>query len=366
MFELKTYDFPLTWIDQTLDASCFTFIRNWLELPVSACLKEMFILPRKHGGLGYNSFKSLSEKMRLIKRNGLHLSSNLDIRQVWSETQNKFIDTDELLLSTSSLNQAKKRLKDSHCISANAKLNSLQIQGAFVKTIKETTSKTNILCWSNILDQGSSTIFNFSRKALLQALPTASNLARWNRIKDPTCQLCSKGEKQTNKHVLSNCSSPIALARYTTRHNKILQVISDWLRSVIKADQQLFIDLSDSQELCTSELFNRFRPDKAIMNSNFIATLELTVCHETNMLLSRQYKLNKYANIGQFTSSLAEYKPVKTFTVEVSTLGFISSTDEFSKTLKLPKMPLNVKEDIIRSALNSSFQIYCKRNCNAT
>ena len=116
----------------------------------------------------------------------------------------------------------------------------------------------------------------------------------------------------------------------------------------------------------TIEMFNRFRPDMVIINSDFIATLELTVCHETNMLLSRQYKLNKYANISQFTSSLAEYKPVKTFTVEVSTLGFISSTDEFSKMLKLPKMPLNVKENIIQSALNSLFQIYCKRNSNAT
>ena len=98
MFELKTYDFPLTWIVQTLDASCFTLMRNWLELPVRACLKEIFILPKKHGGLGFHSFKSLSEKMRLIKRNGLRLSANHDIRQVWSETQNKLIVTDELLL----------------------------------------------------------------------------------------------------------------------------------------------------------------------------------------------------------------------------------------------------------------------------
>ena len=40
MFELKTNDYSLTWIEQTLDAECFKFIRNWLELPVSACLKE--------------------------------------------------------------------------------------------------------------------------------------------------------------------------------------------------------------------------------------------------------------------------------------------------------------------------------------
>ena len=68
LFELKTYDFALSWVEQTLDAMCFKYIRDWIEFPVSACLKELFILPKNKGGLGFRSFKNLTEKMRLVKQ----------------------------------------------------------------------------------------------------------------------------------------------------------------------------------------------------------------------------------------------------------------------------------------------------------
>jgi len=49
LFELKANDFSLTWVEQTLYANCFRFIRDWLELPISACLKELLILPNSRG-----------------------------------------------------------------------------------------------------------------------------------------------------------------------------------------------------------------------------------------------------------------------------------------------------------------------------
>ena len=78
---------------------------------------------------------------------------------------------------------------------------------------------------------------------MLQVLPMASNLVRWGRLADPTCTLCASGAVQTNKHVLSNCSSPTALHRYTTRHNEVLKLLIQWLSTVITKDYSIYSDL---------------------------------------------------------------------------------------------------------------------------
>ena len=67
IFEIKSYDFPITWIDQTLDSLCIRHIRDWLELPVSACVKETLQLPINRGGAGLTTFHHLAEKCNLLK-----------------------------------------------------------------------------------------------------------------------------------------------------------------------------------------------------------------------------------------------------------------------------------------------------------
>ena len=60
------------------------FIRDWLELPSSACVAEVMILPKNQGGFGINSLKLLSQKMRLIKRHALWQSPDLEQRSIAS------------------------------------------------------------------------------------------------------------------------------------------------------------------------------------------------------------------------------------------------------------------------------------------
>jgi hypothetical protein len=59
-----------------------------------------------------------------------------------------------------------------------------------------------------------------------------------------------------------------------------------------------------------------YRPDIAIADSNSICTLELTVCHETNVVSSRDYKSDKYKSIADFRSTLALNKNIETMKVE--------------------------------------------------
>jgi len=62
LFPIRTYDLTSTWVEQTLQAICIRFIRDWLEMPISACVTEMLELPKSQGGLGIKTFKHLAEK----------------------------------------------------------------------------------------------------------------------------------------------------------------------------------------------------------------------------------------------------------------------------------------------------------------
>ena len=185
---------------------------------------------------------------------------------------------------------------------------------------------------------------------------------RWKKITDKQCVLCKRDIPQTNKHVLSNCPAPAALLRYTSRHNDVLQLLIIWLKSVISNSQEIFADINDDKIKSTCELFHTFRPDIAIVNHSSVVVFELTVCHETNLDNSKQYKLNKYRDLGNCGTPRIAGKTVACHSIEVSTLGFISSCVGFTEANKLPRLPMEVKQKIIRSVLNNSFKIYCSRN----
>src|ERR1044072_6861673 len=105
---------------------------------------------------------------------------------------------------------------------------------------------------------------------------------------DASCLLCNKGAPQTNKHVLSNCESPVALNRYTQRRDAVLAVIADWIYDSKLACPALFVDIDSPKFKPVSHLFHiEFRPDLAVLQSDYVPVLELTVCHETSMAKSK-------------------------------------------------------------------------------
>ena len=142
----------------------------------------------------------------------------------------------------------------------------------------------------------------------------------WGCSNTDSCPKC--GACQSNKHVLSNCSAPEALASYLDRHNKILTLVANWIQPNLKHPATLYCDLPIRDIRHISDLFNGVRPDLAIVDTSRVVVCELTVCHETNLTTSRNYKLNKYANISSARSSLVQNHVVTVYTMEVSTLGF--------------------------------------------
>ena len=93
--------------------------------------------------------------------------------------------------------------------------------------------------------------------------------------------LCASGKPQTNKHVLSNCGALVALHRYTERHNKVLTLLINWLKSVVAQNQTIYAGLLGANILPVADLFNNYRPDIAIADSNSICTLELAAMKQT-------------------------------------------------------------------------------------
>jgi hypothetical protein len=366
LHEIKLYDLPLTWIEQTLDALSIRHIRDWLEMPISACVNEISSMPTRMTGLGIPTFKHLAQKMCLTKRYSLRASSSADVRELWSNSSSRHVVTDQRIVSHDSVAAATKSLKLEQQNSDVSHLFSLEVQGASVKCVTETVCSKNIEIWSSTLNNLPTHLFNFARKALIQVLPTAANLKRWKRVQDASCPLCPRGTPQTNKHVLSNCSSATALHRYTVRHNDILSLLISWIKASISPNQPLYADLSDANVLPVCDLFCNCRPDLAICDTNSIHILELTICHETNMVASKDYKKNKYRNISACGSSVAANRKITPHFIEVSTLGFISNSFDFTKAIKIDAMPDTLKHKIVAAAVRSSFGIYCNRNIAAS
>ena len=145
----------------------------------------------------------------------------------------------------------------------------------------------------------------------------------------------------------------------------MLKLLIDWLKVVVSKDKLIYADLSDLSVLPVCDLFCNVKPDVAICSKNDIYTWELTVRHETNLESSRVHKQNRYANIGNMGSSLAASRRISAYTIEVSTLGFISTVSDFTSAVNVPTLPIDLKQSITRSVINNSFIIYCNRNKSA-
>ena len=61
-------------------------------------------------------------------------------------------------------------------------------------------------------------------------------------------------------------------------------------------------------------------------------------------------------------SSLAGNRKIVPHFIEVLTMGFISNCIDFTRAICVDAMPSALKHSSIKSAVKSSFDIYCKSN----
>jgi len=202
-------------------------------MPISSCVREFLRLPSNKLGLGIPSLKDIAEKMRVLKRNTLRHSPNEDIRQLWSESTTRFVNADTRIVANTPISNAMSSLEMDQQFEGWKHICSLSVQGASARMINDVIPKRSIVAWSSNLRRSSACIHHFALKALQSQLPAAANLVRCKRVQHDECGLCGGTKPQTNNHVLSKCSSSIALGRYRGWHDETLILLARWLQSVL-------------------------------------------------------------------------------------------------------------------------------------
>ena len=362
------YDLTETWIEQNIDNVIGKYVRKWFQLPIAANIDHLSF-PTRRLGVNFLFAKSVYTKCKLSVRKILKFSTNVEIRKFYTETSENNVNSDSLLnsvarsnpeLSSKQLQSKVDRTHNKHQQTAVwNEFMKLKEQNVIIKHVITVCKPKVILMWQSLMRNLPNNIFCFVRKALIFCLPNKSNLLRWKLKNDNKCGLCQQPETQL--HIFSNCTS--YLNRYTWRHDSILKSISNKLSRSPVNDVKIHVDCEQLQFPCTTEFFNRSRPDIVVKVGNSIYVIELTVCFDTNTNKSRAYKQNRYENLKK--ELLIECEHFEIIYLEITTLGFCSK-ESFEQISKLLKM-LQIYQDrtiikLMETAIRATYYIFCRRN----
>jgi hypothetical protein len=356
-WRLTCYDIALTWVIQNLDPIVRDYVKRWLNLHQGANTRHLY-LPGSKLGIKLSLPSDILRACNLSKRNILKQSVDLNIRELYKLTIAKHLDEERLLhMNIEKPERAKRQLTKETADSIMRGMAELKEQNSILTFIRQHCSASFITEWYNLTQSLSANTFKFSRKALIFSLANNSNLKRWMKTNDDKCMLCQ--QKQTQLHVLNNCSTAAADGRYTWRHDSILFTLVYYIQQLTTYGFEVFADLQGYKS--PNQLFHRMRPDIVLVKDNVMTIIELTCCFETNLVKSNNYKKRKYENIEKDCRN--KMKINKIF-VEVTALGFIpKSIIHMNKVLTKYKLNINrMNLKMSEVAIRASYFIYTQRN----
>ena len=116
---------------------------------------------------------------------------------------------------------------------------------------------------------------SFAMRASTNALATPDNLARWGKVVDTSCQLCSNDEQPQRRttatlgHILNNC--PMMLDRYEWRHNSVLAYLYQVMSESKSAGVKIYADIDGAKisggTVPPDIMVTPQRPDMVIINN---------------------------------------------------------------------------------------------------
>ena len=217
-WRLSIYNLSETWIIQTLDNKINSMTRRWLQIPRSGNITHLR-LPSKSLGMNKQSLSDVSKFCRLSVRSILKRSKNNEIFQLYQLTSEKEITINSILNSSENYTAARTKLRNDITNETSSQLSKLTEQNTIMQHIKSVSTKRIIECWNEQIKLLPENIYNFARKALVFSLPNNTNLVRWKKSVLEKCPLCPN--RQTQLHVLNNCSKAVEEGRYW-RHDSVL------------------------------------------------------------------------------------------------------------------------------------------------
>ena len=342
---------PQTWIKENIDSLVNSYIRRWLEIPVSGTLSTIFMTRNKFGlNIIPPSVKFL--QCQTILRNALKSSPNVEINELWKCTStNRNIQYDVYATT-------KQVIKDFRAKQENKLQNKLSMQGSF-KSISNFALPKLTKLWSVAQSSLPKNIFSFRIRYINNSLPTGQNLFRWSLSPTSDCRNCLQCE--TLLHVVAGCMS--YLDRFTWRHDSVLNFLAKTLMSV--NDSKVYADLPGykSPSIITG---NEYRPDMLLLTSqNTLYVAELTVVHESNLENNSNRKKQKYCNLVQELNDI--YKSVIFVNISMSCLG-VFANDSIPLLSMFDKLGFDKKEQdfcvkrMTTTAIRTTYYIFCTRN----
>ena len=275
-------DLGKTWVTKTIDNLGSKYIRQWLELPISATLSTLVLSKSKYGfSLVLPSTKFA--QCQVVFRHALK-SPNNDINALWFRTcsgcniqYDQYRNTKPVLSAIQNDNEDRIH-------------HELKSQGFVISSILLQGSKYTRKFWTKVHHNLPKNIFNFIIKYINNTLATKKNLCKWSLSPISACSFCFQSE--TLQHIVSSCKSYLQDGRYTWRHNSILLHIAKTLSSIANSSLDTDFPIFSSPSLITGD---SLRPDlMLVLNNTTVYVLELTVGFESNIKLNSDRKANKY------------------------------------------------------------------------
>ncbi len=169
-----------TWVKENIDSVVNSYIRRWLEIPISGTLCSIFMTQNK---FGFNIFPPSVKflQCQTVLRKALKNSPNIEINELWKSTStNKNIQYD-VYTST------KEVIKDFRSTQENKLKDKLPAQGYFFNNVSKFSLSQLTKLWSMAQSNLPKKIFNCSIRHINNSLPTGQNLARWNLSPTSDC-----------------------------------------------------------------------------------------------------------------------------------------------------------------------------------
>ena len=353
-WHLTVTDLGKTWICENLDNIVTKYVRQWLDLPISATLSSI-IPSRNYFGQAFQlpSIKFLQCQTTL--RSSLKSSCDETITKLWRNTNSGANIQYDIYSNTK---QVLKSIRAEH---TNRLQTQLKSQGFIISFLLEHSLQKLTSLWSKAQSKLPQNIFNFTIKYLNNTLATRKNLSLWNLSATSDCSFCLKPESLL--HIVAGCNTYLTEGRFTWRHNSALKFLAETLQSIQHA--KLYVDLPGYLSPCIVT-GNSLRPDILLSTAdNILYIIELTVGFETNLNNNAHRKELKYRPL---LSDLAtDYKEIKFVNLCISCLGiFGTSSNSFLKMCNDSGIDTHHLNFIISKlstiVIRTTYYIFCMRN----
>ena len=351
-FKLTVHEFSMSDLKK-LDSSCDQYLKKWLKIPKCGtpallhCHEGLNIKSLQHIYQECHAIAHASSRLKADDKVNSALSSKIEHERKWTNKGSiTCYSEDKFQEAVTSIHQAKKtpvnmlksvkskikmNITDEIAQSWSNHIKGLVLQGEFLQILK---IQDDSITWRSIMFDLPRNILQFAVNASINTLPTNSNLKRWGKRLNASCQMCDS--KETLLHVLNNCSQK--LDRYTWRHNSVLNAIINLIKPILPCDYELFADLPHLLKGNTTVphdvYITKLKPDIVIINRSTcdIVIIELTVPFESVIKEAHSRKTTKYSDlVGDL--EIAGYK-VKLFCIEIGSRGQIDKDNiKYMKSL---------------------------------